>query len=116
MIKKLLNNAVAWIGVVLVAAVASHALKLILEFINKRFKGPNHLIALIEIIMLLIIGIVVFHEYFHPHQTEGQPNNGHVSFWNSPAFLVLLMVLFGLTSILLYTLYKKAEIKDKEEK
>ena len=116
MIEKLLDNSITWIGVVLVAGVASHALKLILEFINKRFKGPNHLIALIEIIMLLTIGIVVFHEYFHPHQSEGQPNYVHVSFWNSPAFLILLMVLFGLTSILLYTLYKKAEGADNERK
>lgn len=104
----LASNAFAWIGAVLTLWTASHALHSVLEWLNDRYKGHNHLIAIIEVLMILIIGIIAMHEYFHPRIANEQSEDALLK---SPIFILVLMVIFSLLSIFIYQMKPPSDSK-----
>ncbi len=105
-VERVVSSGVAWIGAAITTIIVAHSLHAVLNWVDKRFTGPNHLIALIELLMLLIMAVVVLHEFLHPKTSEGAHGSG---FLETPQFLVVMMAAYALASMVLYLLHRRLE-------
>jgi len=105
LIQKLIYSPPAWVLAVLTTIVCAHAIHIASGFITKH-KGPNGLIIIIELFILLVLGYLTLHLFLHSSgdSKDGATQQGRP--YDAYGMLVAL-VLFGFTSCILYTHLKE---------
>lgn len=93
------QHVLAWAGAALTVWMVSHALHHVLGWVSQKYKGHNHLIAIIEVVLLLVLSVIVLHEYLHPKVSHNETPH---SFVDGPSFIVLQMVVFAIASLWIY--------------
>lgn len=85
---------------ILIAILAAHALKIVFDFINKR-QQSNSLIISLELIVVLVLGYLVIHQYVERVMDES-PTKSHYE----PFLTACLLVFFTIISMFIYFLFR----------
>lgn len=99
----LLRHPPAWILTVIATIIAAHAVhRIALPFISSRHKGPNGLIIIIELFIVILLGYLTLHRYVCAESSGGVA----LRWYDQPLLLLLLLLLllFALLSMILYLL------------